>query len=87
VKGACELLGINFLHVANEGVLIAIVSPEIAEELVDTMKGCNEGINAAIIGEVQKRDYKFLGSVLLKTSIGGMTIVDMPLGEQLPRIC
>lgn len=87
VKGACELLGIDILHVANEGILIAIVSPTIAEELIGTMRSCDIGINSTIIGEVSEKDYNLRGSVVLNTSLGGKRIVNMPLGEQLPRIC
>lgn len=87
VKGACELLGIDLLHVANEGILIAIVSHQVVEPLLEAMKSCDIGINAVVIGEVSDKYPKFSGAVMLKTSIGGMRIVDMPLGEQLPRIC
>lgn len=87
VKGACELLGIDLLHVANEGILIAVVSPQAVEPLLQTMKTCNIAFNAAVIGEVSAKDYKLNGTVMLKTSIGGMRVVDMPIGEQLPRIC
>ncbi len=87
VKGACELLGIDILNVANEGILIAIVSPEITEQLLETMKFCDIATHATIIGEVSENDHKLKGSVILKTSIGGKRIINMPLGEQLPRIC
>ncbi len=87
VKGACELLGIDILHIANEGILIAVVSPEISESLLDIMKANPLGRNAAIIGEVASYDPNLNGAVMLRTSIGGTRIVDMPYGEQLPRIC
>lgn len=87
VKGACELLGIDILHVANEGILIAVVSPEEAESIVDIMRNNPLGCNSAIIGEVSANDPKLNGMVVLKTCLGGTRIVDMPYGEQLPRIC
>jgi len=87
VKGACELLGIDVLHVANEGILIAFVSPQTSDAILDIMKNNPLGRNAAIIGEVAEHDPKLDGAVMLRTSIGGTRIVDMPYGEQLPRIC
>lgn len=87
VRGACELLDIDFLHVANEGILIAIVSPQIVKPLLEIMKTNPIGSNAAVIGEVANRKPKFDSVVMLKTSVGGTRMLDMPLGEQLPRIC
>ncbi len=84
VKGACNLLGLDPLYVANEGSLIAIVDGAVAEPLVTTMKRHEHGRHAAIIGEVEKAPA---GMVLLETSIGGNRIIDMLQGEQLPRIC
>jgi hydrogenase expression/formation protein HypE len=84
VRGACELLGLDPLYVANEGILIAIVSPEIAESLVKTMRKHPLGKESRIIGEVKESPS---GMVLLRTSIGGTRIVDMLSGDQLPRIC
>jgi len=84
VKGACELLGLDPLYVANEGILIAIVSPDVAETLVKTMRKHPLGKEACIIGEVRESPS---GMVLLRTSIGGTRIVDMLSGDQLPRIC
>jgi hydrogenase expression/formation protein HypE len=84
VRGACELLGLDPLYVANEGILIAIVKPDMAESLVDTIKKHPLGKEARIIGDVQETPS---GMVLLKTSIGGTRIVDMLSGDQLPRIC
>jgi hydrogenase expression/formation protein HypE len=84
VKGACELLGLDPLYVANEGILIAIVSPDVADLLVTTMKKHPLGKEALIIGEVRESPS---GMVLLKTSIGGTRIVEMLSGDQLPRIC
>jgi len=84
VRGACELLGLDPLYVANEGILIAIVSPDIAESLVKTMRKHPLGKESRIIGEVKESPS---GMVLLRTSIGGTRIVDMLSGDQLPRIC
>lgn len=83
VKGACDLLGLDPLYVANEGIFIALVKAEAAEEILKIMKSHPFGEESAIIGEVTGRG----GKVLLKTSIGGTRIVDMLPGEQLPRIC
>lgn len=87
VRGACELLGIDLLHIANEGILAAIVSPQAVEPLLKTMKSLDIGVNSAVIGEVADNDPKLKDIVMLKTSIGGTRVVNMPLGEQLPRIC
>ena len=84
VKGACEILGLDPLYVANEGKLIAFVASEIAESLVERMKGNRYGRDACIIGEV-KAEPK--GIVAMVTGFGGTRIVDMLAGEQLPRIC
>lgn len=86
VRGACELLGLDPLFVANEGILIAIAPADDAGRLIAIMKEHPLGVRAAVIGEVcgEKRDR---GMVLLKTAIGGTRIIDMLTGEQLPRIC
>lgn len=83
VKGACELLGIDPLYVANEGIFIAIVESNLAEQLLQLIKKHPFGSESALIGEVKGEG----GKVLLKTLIGGTRIVDMLPGEQLPRIC
>ncbi|GER92969.1 hydrogenase expression/formation protein HypE [hot springs metagenome] len=87
VRGACELLGLDPLYIANEGILIAIVSPDMANLLVEQMRLHPMGRDAVIIGEVVDSDQRTNGMVLLKTSIGGTRIIDMLAGEQLPRIC
>lgn len=87
VRGACELLGMDPLYVANEGILIAIAAPDVADLLVQEMRSHPMGRCAAIIGEVVGSDPRTHGTVLLKTSIGGTRIIDMLAGEQLPRIC
>ncbi|MGQ9570501.1 MAG: hydrogenase expression/formation protein HypE [Thermodesulfovibrionales bacterium] len=84
VKGACELLGLDPLYVANEGILVAIISPDVADRLVDVMRRHPLAKDTRIIGEVRKSPE---GMVLLKTSIGGTRIVEMLSGDQLPRIC
>ena len=84
VKGACEILGLDPLYVANEGKLIAIVPPEGAEAVLAAMRVHPLGVQAAIIGEVTA-DHP--GFVLMKTRVGGTRVVDMLSGEQLPRIC
>lgn len=87
VRGACELLGLDPLYIANEGILIAIVSSDIADSLVQQMRLHPMGKDAVVIGEVVNPDERTSGMVLLKTSIGGTRIIDMLTGEQLPRIC
>jgi hydrogenase expression/formation protein HypE len=84
VKGACEILGLDPLYVANEGKLVALVSPDIADVVVARMRGNIYGREACIIGEVKAEPQ---GIVALKTGFGGTRIVDMLVGEQLPRIC
>jgi hydrogenase expression/formation protein HypE len=84
VHGACEILGLDPLYVANEGKLIAIVAGEVAEAIVQRMRQNRYGAEACIIGEV-KAEPK--GIVSMVTGFGGTRIVDMLAGEQLPRIC
>jgi hydrogenase expression/formation protein HypE len=84
VKGACEMLGLDTLYVANEGKLIAIVDKDDAERIVERMRANPLGREAVIIGEVID-DHP--GIVFMKTKVGGTRVVDMLTGEQLPRIC
>lgn len=84
VRGACEILGIDPLYVANEGKLVAVVPQEIADEMVQAMQAHPLGKNAVIIGEAVDAHY---GMVTVQTPLGTERIVDMPVGEQLPRIC
>lgn len=84
VKGACEILGLDPLYVANEGKLLAFVPNDEAEGVLAAMRSHPLGRGAAIIGEVVA-DHP--GMVIMKTRIGGARIVDMLSGEQLPRIC
>ena len=83
-KGACEILGLDPLYVANEGKLIAIVAADIAERLVTRMRKNVYGSEACIIGMVKEQPA---GIVAMQTGFGGTRIVDMLVGEQLPRIC
>lgn len=83
-KGACEILGLDPLYVANEGKLIAVVGESIADRLVARMKANRYGAEACIIGEVKAEPQ---GIVAMRTGFGGTRIVDMLVGEQLPRIC
>lgn len=84
VKGACEILGLDPLYVANEGKLIAIVAGEDAEAILAAMRAHPLGAEAAIIGDVVP-DHP--GFVTMNTRVGGRRVVDMMAGEQLPRIC
>ncbi|MDS0527542.1 hydrogenase expression/formation protein HypE [Clostridium sp. SHJSY1] len=84
VKGACELLGLDPLYIANEGKLCAFVPEEYGDKVLTEMKKHPLGKKASIIGRVVKSENK---NVYLRTIIGGKRIVDMPSGEQLPRIC
>jgi hydrogenase expression/formation protein HypE len=84
VAAACELLGLDPLHIANEGKLAAVVEAKDAGGILAAMKHNKYGRNAAIIGEVVKEHP---GRVVMKTSLGASRIIDMPAGELLPRIC
>ncbi len=84
ITGVCELLGFDPLYVANEGKLLAFVSPGDADKVLDVIKGCQYGKDACIIGEVTT---EHAGKVYMKTMIGGERIVHMLSGDQLPRIC
>jgi len=84
VRAACEMLGLDPLHVANEGKCIAIVPGERAAAVVDAMRAVPEGEEAAVVGRVVA-DHP--GMVAIRTLVGSMRIVDMLVGEQLPRIC
>ena len=84
VKGACEILGLDPLYVANEGKLLAIVAEEEAGPVLSAMRAHPLGKKAAVIGSVTDEHRGF---VFMKTRIGGTRVVDMLSGEQLPRIC
>ncbi len=84
VEGACEMLGLDPLYVANEGIFIAAVKAEIAEQAIQVLRTSKVGVNAAIIGTVESNHPK---QVILTSSIGGRRMLNMLTGEQLPRIC
>ena len=84
VRGACEVLGIDPLYVANEGKLVAVVANEDADSVLAKMRQHHHGRDAAIIGEVTSDNS---GLLTMRTAFGAERIIDMPVGEQLPRIC
>jgi len=84
VRAACDVLGLDPLYAANEGKLIAVVSADTAGAAFDALRSHRRGTDAAVIGTVGSDKA---GRVTLRTTLGGRRIVDMPLGEQLPRIC
>ena len=84
VRGVCDILGFDFLEMANEGKIIAIVPEDSAGKILSVMRKNIYGENAEIIGEVTE---DFAGKVGMKTKIGGVRIVDMPVGNLVPRIC
>jgi hydrogenase expression/formation protein HypE len=84
VKGACEILGLDPLYVANEGKLLAIIAAQDVDLVLSAMKSHPLGKQAAIIGAVIDEHP---GMVMMKTRVGGTRVVDMLSGEQLPRIC
>ncbi|MBN1693015.1 MAG: hydrogenase expression/formation protein HypE, partial [Dehalococcoidales bacterium] len=84
VLAACELLGLDPLYIANEGKLAAIVPAKDADSVLAAMKENKYGRNACIIGEVVAEHP---GRVIMKTSLGASRIIDVPVGELLPRIC
>jgi hydrogenase expression/formation protein HypE len=84
VRGACEILGLDPLYLANEGKLVAVVPARDADRVVAAMRAHPAGADAAVIGEVVREPT---GMVVMQTAFGGERIVDMLVGEQLPRIC
>ncbi|MGB0008014.1 MAG: hydrogenase expression/formation protein HypE [Candidatus Sulfotelmatobacter sp.] len=84
VRGACELLGLDPLYVANEGKLIAILAPQAAEAVLQAMRRHPLGAEAQIVGIVRKEHP---GLVTMRTPLGTTRVVDMLTGDQLPRIC
>jgi hydrogenase expression/formation protein HypE len=84
VRGACEMLGIDPLHIANEGKLLAVVPAREADAALAAMRAHALGAHAAVIGEVVAGPE---GMVVLRTSIGGSRVLDMLVGDPLPRIC
>ncbi len=84
VKGACDMLGLDPLYMANEGKMVIIVEASAAEEILADLRQIPEACNAAIIGEVTEEAKEM---VLLETSLGAKRILGMLEGEHLPRIC
>jgi len=84
VLAACELLGFDPLYVANEGKLVAVVAPSDADRVLAKMRQNQYGTEATLIGEVVNEHP---GKVVMKTCLGSSRIIDMPVGELLPRIC
>ena len=84
VKGVCEILGLDPLYLANEGTLVLFVPPEQADDAVAAMRDTPEGKGAVVIGTAGSG---IPGRVDMTTVFGGSRIVDMLVGEQLPRIC
>ncbi len=84
VQGACEILGLDPLYVANEGKLLAVVAPEAAEGALEALRGVAGGEDAALIGEVREEPARM---VLMYTGFGGTRMIDMLVGDPLPRIC
>ncbi|MGC9319704.1 MAG: hydrogenase expression/formation protein HypE, partial [Armatimonadota bacterium] len=84
VQGACELLGMSPLEIANEGKLLAIVAPEAADDVLGAMREHPLGRKAALIGEVGDGPA---GRVAARTPLGTSRLIDLPAGELLPRIC
>jgi len=84
VRGACELLGLDPLHIANEGQFLAVVAPEYVDMALNALHMADGGQEAKIIGDVREQPA---GSVLVTTGYGGSRIVDMLVGDPLPRIC
>jgi hydrogenase expression/formation protein HypE len=84
VRGACELLGLEPMHIANEGQFLAVVAPEFADAALAALRAAPGGQEAVIIGEVRAQPA---GTVLVSTSYGGTRVIDMLVGDPLPRIC
>jgi hydrogenase expression/formation protein HypE len=84
VAGACEILGIDPMYVANEGVLVACVAPDAADAALAALRGAPGGAAAADVGEVRTDPA---GMVLVDTAFGGRRVMDMLVGDPLPRIC
>ncbi len=87
VRGACELLGYDVFQVANEGKIVAVVPADEADAALAAMRADRYGADAAIIGEVREPSRPDAHRVLLRTPFGSTRILDMLVGEQLPRIC
>jgi len=84
VRGACELLGLDPLHIANEGQFLAVVEPDCADAAINALRLAPGGEGALVIGEIREQPAS---SVLITTRYGGSRIIDMLVGDPLPRIC
>jgi hydrogenase expression/formation protein HypE len=84
VLGACDLLGIDPLYVANEGKLLAVVAPDEVDPALAALRAQPGGQEATVVGEIATEPS---GLVVLRTTLGGTRIVDMLVGDPLPRIC
>jgi len=84
VRAVCELLGFDPLYVANEGKVVIIIERDTADSALKMLRNHPRGKNSAIVGEITAN---YPGKVVLKTAIGGGRILDMMIGDQLPRIC
>ena len=87
VLGACDMLGYDVLQVANEGKMVCVVAPEAADAALAAMRANPYGVDAAIIGEVSAARADRGPKVYVRNAFGGRRILDMLVGEQLPRIC
>lgn len=87
VRGACEMLGYDVYQVANEGKMVCVVAADQAQAALEAMKRSPYGADAAIIGEVVEKPEDRAPRVSLRTGFGALRIMDMLVGEQLPRIC
>jgi len=84
VRGICELLGLDPLHMANEGQFLAVVAPEYADAALDAIRSVPGGEAAVIVGEIRATPA---GTLVASSSYGGVRVVDMLVGDPLPRIC
>jgi hydrogenase expression/formation protein HypE len=84
VRGACELLGLDPLHIANEGQFLAVIAPELADAALAALRAAPGGEEAVLIGEVREEPAR---TVLGVASYGGTRVIDMLVGDPLPRIC
>ena len=84
VRGACELLGLDPLHIANEGQIVAVVAAEAAEQALAALRCTPGGEEAAIVGSVEAAPA---ATVLVRAAYGGLRVIDMLVGDPLPRIC
>jgi len=84
VRGACELLGLDPLHIANEGQFLAVVAPEYVDAALDAVRSTPGGSGCAVVGEIREEPAAV---VLGITAYGGTRVIDMLVGDPLPRIC